>query len=532
MIYANDALARMFGYASAAELMSAAGPILYADPRRRGDLEVLLDTHGEYHDQEVEYQRKDGTRFFGLNSAVTVLGVDGGPAYFDGVISDITERKRADEKVFQLAHYDSLTGLPNRTLLRDRLEQAMRDASRRNTHLALLFLDLDRFKTVNDSLGHDVGDELLKAVAGRLSKEVRESDTVSRQGGDEFILILRDIAGATGAARVAETVLHAVAKPYHIGRHELHITPSIGVALFPDDTDDIEILIRSADAAMYHAKENGRFNFQFFTPEMNARAYERLSLENSLRQALERREFNLHYQPQVDLKSGRISGMEALLRWTSPERGPVPPSVFVPILESSGLIGAVGEWVLQEACRQNRSWQDAGLPALPVSVNLSAFQFRRRNMADVVADVLAESGLSAACLELEFTESAVMQETREISDTIRRLNALGVRLAIDDFGTGYSSLSYLKRFRIQKIKIDQSFIRDIHLDPDDAAITTAIISLARNLKLMVVAEGVETREQYEFLRDHGCDGIQGFYFSTPVPAARFAELVLKERLPA
>ena len=529
MIYANEALARMFGYPSADELIHAAGPILYADPRRRKELEELLDAHGQYHEAEVEYQRKDGTRFFGLNSAVTVKDPGGRALYYDGLIADVTERKRAEAKVYHLAHYDSLTGLPNRALLRDRLDQAMHDAHRRGTKLAVLFLDLDRFKTVNDSLGHDVGDELLKAVAGRLTQELRSSDTVGRPAGDEFLVVLRDVDDAAAVGRIAEKILESVARPYLLGRHELHVTPSIGISLFPDDAAAVELLLHNADAAMYHAKDSGRFNFQFFTPEMNARAYERLSLETSLRQALERGEFSLVYQPQVHIKSGRIVGVEALLRWRSAERGLVPPSVFVPILEASGLIAPVGEWVLLEACRQNRAWQQQGLQAVPMAVNISPFQFRGRNMADVVGRALKETGLAPEHLELEFTESALMQDTRELGETIHRLKALGVRLAIDDFGTGYSSLSYLKRFRIDKIKIDRSFVQDIGVDVDDAAITGAIISLARSLKVTVVAEGVETDEQLEFMRARDCDELQGYYFSPPVAPDEFAAMLGRDR---
>ena len=528
LIYANDALARMFGYHDARELMSIAGPILYANPRRRQELQQLLEEHGRYQNEEVEYQRKDGSRFYGVNSAFTVRDAAGVPMYFDGVIADITDRKRAEQQVYHLAHYDGLTGLPNRTLLRDRLGQAMNDARRRGAKLAVLFLDLDRFKTVNDSLGHETGDKLLKAVSTRLRESMRDSDTISRQGGDEFLLVLRDASDAAAVARVAEKLLETVARPYSIGEYELHITPSIGITLFPDDSTDLDTLIRNADAAMYHAKENGRFNFQFFTPEMNTRAYERLSLESSLRIAIERQEFTLHYQPQLDLRSGRIVGVEALLRWNRPDGSLVPPSIFVPVLESSGMIGTVGEWVLREACGQNRRWQLSGLPRLPVAVNLSAIQFNRRNMADAVAAILAETGLRAADLELEFTESAVMQDTREVTNIIRRLDELGVQLALDDFGTGYSSLSYLRRFHLDKIKIDQSFVRDISVDPDDAAITAAIIGMARNLKVNVVAEGVETREQFEFLRSHGCDAIQGYYFSKPLPADAFAAFLASD----
>jgi EAL domain-containing protein (putative c-di-GMP-specific phosphodiesterase class I) len=328
---------------------------------------------------------------------------------------------------------------------------------------------------------------------------------------------------------VAEKLLEALARPHIIGEYELHVTPSIGISLYPDDAGDIDALIRNADAAMYHAKERGRFNYQFFTPEMNTRAYERLSLEGSLRQAIERSEFELHYQPQVDMLSGAVMGVEALLRWHPPGRESVPPGVFVPVLESSGLIGQVGEWVLREACRQNRQWQQDGLPPMPIAVNLSPIQFNRRNMADSISAILAETGLEPRWLELEFTESAVMHDSREVATTIHRLDELGVQLALDDFGTGYSSLSYLRRFHLDKIKIDQSFVRDIGVDADDAAIITAIIGMARNLKLSAVAEGVETAAQCAFLREQGCDGIQGYYFSKPISASEFADLLRSGR---
>ncbi|HEV2112254.1 MAG TPA: EAL domain-containing protein, partial [Gammaproteobacteria bacterium] len=458
----------------------------------------------------------------------TVKDTAGVPLYFDGVIADITDRKRAEQQVYQLAHYDNLTGLPNRALLRDRLGQAIHDAKRRDAKLAVLFLDLDRFKTVNDSLGHETGDRLLQAVAARLRESMRDSDTISRQGGDEFLLILRDVADAHSVAHLAEKLLEVISKPYTLGEYQLHITPSIGISLFPDDATDFDSLIRNADAAMYQAKENGRSSYQFFTQEMNTRAYERLSMESSLRLGIQRGEFTLHYQPQLDLRTGRIVCAEALLRWNRPDKAEITPAVFVPILESSGLIGEVGEWVLREACRQNRVWQQQGLPRIPIAVNLSAIQFNRRNMADMIGGILDETGLEAKYLELEFTESAVMRDTRDVGTTIHRLDELGVRLALDDFGTGYSSLGYLRRFHLDKIKIDQSFVQDLSLDPDDAAITVAIIGMAQDLKVAVVAEGVETREQGEFLRRHGCDAIQGFYFSKPLSADDFAALLMSD----
>jgi diguanylate cyclase (GGDEF)-like protein/PAS domain S-box-containing protein len=525
LIYVNDSLARMFGYKTGAELMSIPGPILYADPRRREQLQALLEQNFEYHDQEVEYQRKDGSRFYGINSAVAIRGAKGEVLYFDGVISDITERKQAEHQVYKLAHYDTLTGLPNRSLLRDRLEQAIADTRRSGERLAVMFLDLDHFKNVNDSLGHEVGDHLLQAVSKRLLECVRHDDSVSRQGGDEFILVLHDINDSNTAARVAEKILKSAGGLYNIGVHELHITPSIGISLFPEDGEQVDDLIRNADTAMYQAKEHGRANYQFFTSEMTRRTHERLSLESELRHALEREEFTLCFQPQVDIQSGEIAGAEALLRWNNRNLGVVSPTTFIPVAEQSGLIVPIGEWVLRAVCIQNRAWQDAGLGTIPVAVNLSAIQFRRNDMAGIIADILAQSGLNPATLELELTESVIMQDTRETAEMMRRLNQLGVRLAIDDFGTGYSSLSYLRRFHIDKLKIDQSFIRDITTDPDDAAIISAIINLGKSLNVKVVAEGAETREQLEFLRRYRCDLIQGYHFSKPLPADEFSRLL-------
>ncbi|HET7922983.1 MAG TPA: EAL domain-containing protein, partial [Gammaproteobacteria bacterium] len=527
LVYVNEALVRMFGYATAEELMSTSGPILYVNPRRREELQSLLQDYSEYHDQEVEYQRKDGSRFFGLNSAIAVYDDDGKLLYFDGVISDITERKRVERQMYQLAHYDALTGLPNRSLLRDRLAQAIADAGRRAERLAVVFVDLDRFKNVNDSLGHENGDHLLKVVARRLTDCVRLNDSVSRQSGDEFILILRDIADAASASNIAAKILESVGGLYTIGTHELHVTLSIGVSLFPDDGVEVEELIRNADTAMYQAKENGRANFQFFTPEMTQRTHARLSLENELRHALERNEFSLTYQPQINLHNGRIACAEALLRWNSQSLGRVAPAQFIPVAEQNGLIVPIGEWVLRSACRQLRDWQQQGLTPIPMAVNLSPIQFLRNDMAGTIAAILDETGLDPALLELELTENVIMQDTRETSMMMRRLNHLGVGISIDDFGTGYSSLSYLKRFHIDKIKIDQSFVRDITTDPDDAAIINAVIGLGRSLNVKVVAEGAETAEQLEFLRRCHCDLIQGYHFSKPLPADEFAQLLRK-----
>lgn len=529
LLYVNPALAKMFGFASAQAMKAVPGPIHYVRPERRDQLRLLLERDGVYKNEEVEFRRRDGSVFYAINSAVAIRDPEGKILHFDGVISDITERKRAEQQVYRLAHYDTLTGLANRALLRDRLEQALTDARRRGERIAVMFLDLDHFKNVNDSLGHEVGDKLLKSVSERLLECLRINDSVSRQGGDEFILILRQISDAESAARTAEKILDRVSGLYRIGPHELHITPSIGISLFPDDGTDYEILIRNADTAMYHAKERGRANYQFFTRQMTERAHQRLSIENELRRAVERNEFTLHYQPQVSLKHGKVVGIEALLRWNSREHGPIPPATFIPIAEQSGLIVPIGEWVLRAACDQIRTWQKAGLGSMPIAVNLSAAQFRRRDIDRTISEALDSAGIDPALLELELTESTLMQETHEIVELMRRLNNMGVRLAIDDFGTGYSSLSYLKRFRIDRLKIDQSFVRDIVTDPDDAAIINVIIGLGHSLKVEVVAEGVETFEQMRLLRERGCDSMQGYYFSKPMPAGELEKLLREGR---
>jgi len=453
---------------------------------------------------------------------------------FIGMVVSVRASRRATEELAQreahirhLAEHDSLTGLPNRALLQDRLIQTMARAERAGSRLALLYIDLDRFKLVNDSLGHPVGDALLQEVAQRLQATVRVSDTVSRQGGDEFLVLLDEIESADDAARVAQKMLDLLAQPCWVAGHELTVTPSIGISLYPDDSTDMITLIKSADIAMYQVKEGGRNAYQFYTGDMNERASERLALEHGLRRALERGEMLLHYQPRIELASGRIVGLEALLRWRHPVLGLVPPGRFIAIAEDSGLIVPIGEGVLHEACRQSLAWQAAGLPALPIAVNLSAVQFRRAGLEDSLRDILAATGLPPHLLELELTESIVMNHAEDTVAILARLHELGVRLSIDDFGTGYSSLSYLKRFPIEKLKVDQSFIHDVTSDANDAAIVRGIVSLAHSLGIGVIAEGVETREQLDFLRGLGCEEAQGSYFSPPLPPDGIEALLRK-----
>lgn len=444
------------------------------------------------------------------------------------IVQDIGERKRFETQLEFMANHDSLTGLPNRSLFYDRLVQAMTQAERHGHLTAMLFLDLDRFKFVNDTFGHPLGDGLLRAVAARLSASVRAYDTVARLGGDEFIIILTEVVAVPDVTRFAQKILAAFQAPFVIETHELFITPSIGITLYPVDHGDADGLIKNADIAMYRAKENGKNNFQFYTRDMNVKALERLTLENSLRKALERGEFRIHYQPQVSLKTGRVVCVEALLRWHHPVMGLVPPSDFIPLAEEVSLIVPIGEWVLQEACRQAVVWESLGIN-IRTAVNLSPRQVRQSDFPQTVARILEETALSAEALELEITEGSLMHNTEAAVKMLSELKALGLGLSMDDFGTGYSSLSYLKRFPIDKLKIDRSFIQDIENDADDAAITRAIIAMGHSLKVTVIAEGVETDQQLEFLRKHRCDGIQGYLFSKPLPAQEITELLLSDK---
>jgi diguanylate cyclase (GGDEF)-like protein len=386
-------------------------------------------------------------------------------------------------------------------------------------------LDLDGFKHINDSLGHPIGDKLLQSIAKRLVDCVRSSDTVSRQGGDEFVVLLSELEKSEDAALSALRLLQAVADAHTIDQHDLHVTASIGVSVFPDDGMDAETLIKNADTAMYQAKENGRQSYQFFKPAMNVRAVERQSIEENLRRALERQEFALHYQPKIDLRTGKISGAEALIRWTHPVRGPVPPAQFIPVAEDCGLILPIGHWVLREACKQARAWIEAGLPLTTMAVNISSMEFRDDNFLENVFAALSETGLEPKSLELELTESVLMKRAESAASILQTLRARGIQIAVDDFGTGYSSLSYLRKFPIDALKIDQSFVRQITSTPDDTTIVTAVISMGRSLKLRVVAEGVETQEELAFLQARQCDEAQGYYFSPPVLPQQFAKLL-------
>lgn len=434
------------------------------------------------------------------------------------------EQKEADAHIQRLAHFDALTGLPNRLLLNDRCHHALSMAQRNHQPVALIFLDLDHFKNINDSLGHRVGDEVLVELATRLKSAVREQDTVSRLGGDEFIMLLPD-TDAAGAAHVAEKLLQAALMPIQIEQHELTVTPSIGIALYPKDGADLDTLSKCADAAMYRAKGDGRNSYRFFTPEIQAQSDRTLLLDNALRRALERQQFELHYQPQISIDTGQIVGAEALLRWHHPELGHVPPAEFIPVAESSGLILPIGEWVIRTAVTQLAAWMARGMAPLTMAVNLSAIQFRHAELPQLITGILAEAGLAPELLELELTESVAMTHPLEAIAVMDDLHQRGVHMAIDDFGTGYSSLSYLKRFQACKLKIDQSFVRDITDDPDDKAIVAAIISMTASLGLKTIAEGVETAGQLAFLRARGCNEAQGYFFSRPLTAQAFESYV-------
>ena len=487
----------------------------------RSDDRLVMEQGSPNLGYEEIQDRPDGSRVWLRTSKLPLWDREGTVTGVIGTYEDITGRKLAEDRVQFLAYYDALTELPNRALLQDRLSKALASARRRKDKVALLFLDLDRFKTINDSLGHAAGDLLLQDVAGRLKKFARDQDTVARLGGDEFLIVLTALKDFPDAAVAAERLMDAMTAEFVVQDHSLSISCSLGISIFPEHGADGENLIKNADAAMYRAKESGRNNFRFFTEDMNTQVIERLTLENSLRLALPQKELFLVYQPQMDIRTGKITGLEALLRWQHPELGLVPPDKFIPIAENSGLIKPIGEW-LRTACAQVRKWQDEGLPAVPVAVNVSAVQFRQDDFCELIKTVLRDTGIEAKYLELELTESLLLANADVTFPVLQRLKAMGLALAIDDFGTGYSNFGYLRQFQVSRLKIDRSFIRDVAVSPDDAAITRAIISMARSLHLKVIAEGVETEAQMSFLRAQQCDEIQGYYFSKPLAADQVA----------
>ncbi len=553
----NRRLAEIFGYA-AEELPGRSTRIFYLnedDYQRHGAELMPVVTGGGTYVGEMRVRHKDGHAFWVRATGRRVAG-EAESVDLTWIFEDVTERHQAEEallraheeleqrvvertaelasansqlqeevfermqaeqRIWHVAHHDSLTGLPNRALLHDRLQQALTKAQRSRHRVAVMFLDLDRFKSVNDSLGHAVGDELLKYVAARLTGVVRAVDTVSRLGGDEFVIVLEEAGSPDDVVLVAEKIIDALAPEVSIGGHQLRATPSIGISIFPDDAVEVFALMKNADTAMYHAKAAGRNNFQFFARKMNEQATHFFTLENKLRHAIEAGQLVLHYQPLIHWPRRQVCGLEALVRWKDPANGLISPAEFIPIAEETGLIVAVGEWVLGAALRQNRMWQQQGRPLLPVSVNLSPRQFREKDLVNSLRRILNDTGQPARLLELEITESTLMQDIEDTRARMEEIAAMGVRLAIDDFGTGYSSLSYLKRFPVHKLKIDQSFIRDLTVDRDDAAIVNAIVGLAGSLGLDILAEGVETRAQLDALLALGCKHFQGNYFSPPLP---------------
>ncbi|NVN99993.1 MAG: EAL domain-containing protein [Geobacteraceae bacterium] len=524
-LFVSPSFCEVFGKSEDELLGKPFNPLVFAEDR-----EVTLESRRDLHTPPYScyYEQRaltgTGVRWLGW-SEKAILDEQNRVEAIVGMGRDITDRKKAEAEIQQLAYYDSLTGLPNRVLLHDRLSQAIALANRNERHVAVLFLDLDRFKLVNDTLGHIVGDRLLQSVAGRISATVRECDTVSRLGGDEFVVVLSSFDHDEDITKVAEKILAVIAGVTMIDNREIYTTASIGISIFPNDGTDINFLMKNADIAMYQAKELGRNNFQYFSMELNVKTLEHLMLESSLRRAMERDELFLVYQPQMDLQSGVVAGMEALLRWKHPELGLIDPSRFIPVAEETGMIIQIGEWVLRNACAQNRAWQECGYMHLRVAVNISGYQFRQPNFIEMVAGILAETGLDAAFLDLELTESNLMTNATATVTLLHRLNAMGVTLSIDDFGTGYSSLSYLKHFPINRVKIDRSFVRDIISNPDDAVIAAAIIAMSHSLNLKVTAEGVEHQEQLDFLVSRGCDEIQGFLLSKPLTVAEFTNFL-------
>ena len=512
----NETFAAMCGYGRA-EMLGQNLQSLHERQHEREELIALLRDARSLNSIEVELRRRDGNRLWVLQNLILVGSGD--DAVIHSTFVDISDRKRAEEQIEFHAYHDVLTGLPNRKLFTDRLTLSLTRSRRSGRSLAVMFIDLDHFKTINDTLGHTAGDELLLEMSRRLKHCIRDDDTVARLGGDEFTIILSELRQPEDAANVAQKVLDAVQQPLAIGGMPIEVTASIGIALYPNDGADPESLLRNADSAMYRAKESGRSNYQLCTEEMKSRAMERLSLESRLRKALHDDQLLLQYQPQISLVTGRVIGAEALVRWNDPERGLVPPSAFIPFAEESRLIVPLGEWVLRTACKQTKEWQLAGTGPARVAVNLSARQFQQHDLVDMVSRALKEVDLDPSALELEITETTAMQNGEVTVEVLRALRAIGVAISIDDFGTGYSSLNYLRRFPINAVKIDREFVRDIATDEGDAAIVSAVIGMARNLGLRVVAEGVETIEQYAFLQNRQCDEAQGFFFSHPMHAA-------------
>ena len=528
-IFVNDAISRHLGY-SREELLGAS----FRGQLDKEEYEKVYKIFGKIYttgkpEKVISYKviRKDGTTAFAEIAGLPLQNQKGEIVGFRGIGRDITERRQMEEEIKHMSTHDSLTGLPNRVMFSQLLNHALASAKRYNRQVAILFIDLDRFKVINDTLGHEAGDQLLKEVARRLTQAVRAVDIAARFGGDEFVILIEELGDLGQVETVAERILSAILEPINLSNEECRVTASIGISVFPKDAQDEQSLMKNADMAMYLAKEEGKNNYQFYTKDIQSRSLERLSIETNLRFALERNELSLHYQAKVDFKTNVITGVEALLRWHNPQLGVVTPTQFIPVAEESGLILAIGRWALKTACAQNVAWQKQGLPTVCMAVNLSVRQLADDNLIDDIRTALIDSGMAPHLLELEITESMMMRNPERMISILAKIKSLGVHLAIDDFGTGYSSLAQLKHFTVDTLKVDRSFIRNIPHDSNDKAITEAIISMGKTLSLTVVAEGVETIDQLNFLKDISCDEMQGYYFSKPIASEQFADLLRK-----